>query len=146
MSSTERTSIVAFCETGCLKMSLSSKTVKSSKKRLWSRKWKKLKRLLEKYWGISLERDLLSRLRWQKTEKGYELIFLPSAYRDYPSRPRKIVDLVRWRASLGHALARLLVKEVTIQIAGVIPQVGPCLLYTSPSPRDLSTARMPSSA
>ncbi len=101
------------------------KTVKSSKKRLWSRKWKKLKRLLEKYWGISLERDLLSRLRWQKTEKGYELIFLPSAYRDYPSRPKKIVDLVRWRASLGHALARLLVKEVTIQIAGVIPQVGP---------------------
>ena len=25
-------------------------------------------------------------------------------------------------------------------------QVGPCLLYTSPSPRDLSTSRMPSSA
>ena len=24
--------------------------------------------------------------------------------------------------------------------------VGPCLLYTSPSPRDLSTSRMPSSA
>ena len=101
------------------------KTVKPSKKVLWSRKWKKLKRLLEKYWGISLERDLLSRLRWQKTEKGYELTFLPSTYRDYPSRPRKIVDFVRWRASLGHALARLVVKEVTIQIAGAIPQIGP---------------------
>ena len=25
-------------------------------------------------------------------------------------------------------------------------EVGPCLLYTSPSPRDLSTSRMPSSA
>ena len=25
-------------------------------------------------------------------------------------------------------------------------QEGPCLLYTSPSPRDLSTSRMPSSA
>ena len=25
-------------------------------------------------------------------------------------------------------------------------QMGPCLLYTSPSPRDLSTSRMPSSA
>ena len=24
--------------------------------------------------------------------------------------------------------------------------IGPCLLYTSPSPRDLSTSRMPSSA
>ncbi len=101
------------------------RTVKPSKKFFWGRKWKKLKRLLEKYWGISLERDLLSRLRWQKTEKGYELTFLPSAYKDYPSRPRKIVDFVRWRASLGHALARLLVKEVTIQIAGVIPHIGP---------------------
>ena len=26
------------------------------------------------------------------------------------------------------------------------PEVYPCLLYTSPSPRDLSTSRMPSSA
>ena len=59
------------------------------------------------------------------TEKGYELTFLPSTYKDYPSRPRKIVDFVRWRASLGHALARLVVKEVTIQIAGAIPQIGP---------------------
>ena len=29
---------------------------------------------------------------------------------------------------------------------GVEPQGGHCLLYTSPSPRDLSTSRMPSSA
>eukprot|EP00831_Metopus_contortus_P046838 TRINITY_DN37672_c0_g1_i2.p3 TRINITY_DN37672_c0_g1~~TRINITY_DN37672_c0_g1_i2.p3 ORF type:complete len:111 (+),score=26.41 TRINITY_DN37672_c0_g1_i2:62-394(+) len=29
-----------------------------------------------------------------------------------------------------------------LQLAGI----GPCLLYTSPSPRDLSTSRMPSSA
>jgi len=28
----------------------------------------------------------------------------------------------------------------------VYPQIRPCLLYTSPSPRDLSTSRMPSSA
>ena len=27
-----------------------------------------------------------------------------------------------------------------------VTQVNPCLLYTSPSPRDLSTSRMPSSA
>ena len=26
------------------------------------------------------------------------------------------------------------------------PRIGTCLLYTSPSPRDLSTSRMPSSA
>ena len=28
----------------------------------------------------------------------------------------------------------------------IYQQDGPCLLYTSPSPRDLSTSRMPSSA
>ena len=27
-----------------------------------------------------------------------------------------------------------------------LPEIGDCLLYTSPSPRDLSTSRMPSSA
>ena len=37
------------------------------------------------------------------------------------------------------------------EISGDLPSVdakltGPCLLYTSPSPRDLSTSRMPSSA
>jgi len=30
--------------------------------------------------------------------------------------------------------------------AGYVGQSGSCLLYTSPSPRDLSTSRMPSSA
>ena len=28
----------------------------------------------------------------------------------------------------------------------IVAVYGPCLLYTSPSPRDLSTSRMPSSA
>ena len=32
------------------------------------------------------------------------------------------------------------------QYAGVAQTIGVCLLYTSPSPRDLSTSRMPSSA
>ena len=31
-------------------------------------------------------------------------------------------------------------------VDGQDPQDGGCLLYTSPSPRDLSTSRMPSSA
>ena len=38
-------------------------------------------------------------------------------------------------------------KESKINHAGKAPRrVEPCLLYTSPSPRDLSTSRMPSSA
>ncbi len=32
------------------------------------------------------------------------------------------------------------------RVIGVVPQHNNCLLYTSPSPRDLSTSRMPSSA
>ena len=34
-----------------------------------------------------------------------------------------------------------------LSLVTMIPfAIGPCLLYTSPSPRDLSTSRMPSSA
>ena len=33
-----------------------------------------------------------------------------------------------------------------VALAGAVAGVGACLLYTSPSPRDLSTSRMPSSA
>ena len=36
-------------------------------------------------------------------------------------------------------------KEIAIAVAEIIPD-NSCLLYTSPSPRDLSTSRMPSSA
>ena len=31
-------------------------------------------------------------------------------------------------------------------VGEVFPQLGPCLLYTSPSPRDATLSRMPSSA
>ena len=37
-------------------------------------------------------------------------------------------------------------KWVTTEIDPVIGEANSCLLYTSPSPRDLSTSRMPSSA
>ena len=32
------------------------------------------------------------------------------------------------------------------QVIQILDYLGTCLLYTSPSPRDLSTSRMPSSA
>ena len=35
---------------------------------------------------------------------------------------------------------------VTDNVEGIVPEFLACLLYTSPSPRDLSTSRMPSSA
>ena len=37
-------------------------------------------------------------------------------------------------------------NEIFAELAGMAPQPEVCLLYTSPSPRDLSTSRMPSSA
>ena len=42
--------------------------------------------------------------------------------------------------------ARKLGPEGEIQARGEIALLKACLLYTSPSPRDLSTSRMPSSA
>ena len=40
-----------------------------------------------------------------------------------------------------------IVQEVAKELGvGYIEKHMPCLLYTSPSPRDLSTSRMPSSA
>ena len=35
---------------------------------------------------------------------------------------------------------------VTMALCEAIEQIDPCLLYTSPSPRDISGSRMPSSA
>ncbi|MEE2742285.1 MAG: hypothetical protein VYD54_00160, partial [Bdellovibrionota bacterium] len=101
------------------------RTVPSSKRLLWKRKWSKLGNLLKKYWGIPLNDDFLSKLRWEKKDKGYALYF--NFEKGSLSRPRKIVDFVRWRAGLGRALAKLLVKEVTIQLGGLIPGVGPLL-------------------
>ena len=37
-------------------------------------------------------------------------------------------------------------KEAEQQDAGTQPPAQPCLLYTSPSPRDRTRSRMPSSA
>ena len=40
----------------------------------------------------------------------------------------------------------LLVGDKNTKVSGVLVTLDTCLLYTSPSPRDLSTSRMPSSA
>ena len=66
-----------------------------------------------------------------------------------PSHRGKKLGEQLWFARRDHLLARLR-PGGTIGLDGVDPMVpfyaAGCLLYTSPSPRDLSTSRMPSSA
>ena len=53
-----------------------------------------------------------------------------------------------WIASLfyGQATASKEEAEKLAELLSLDPAITACLLYTSPSPRDLSTSRMPSSA
>ena len=54
------------------------------------------------------------------------------------------------QTGIAHFLEHMAFKGTrtrsAVNIAEAIEDVGGCLLYTSPSPRDLSTSRMPSSA
>ena len=57
------------------------------------------------------------------------------------------LGLLGLAGNLGNALLRLLFVIAVALMVSVQPQAyRGCLLYTSPSPRDLSTSRMPSSA
>ena len=50
------------------------------------------------------------------------------------------------RLQIVDTKANILITANAIIISVVLGSLYPCLLYTSPSPRDLSTSRMPSSA
>ena len=58
--------------------------------------------------------------------------------------PLEIIE--NWRALAKKVLNTLRNRNITEFIVVTIPEALGCLLYTSPSPRDLSTSRMPSSA
>ena len=72
------------------------------------------------------------------------MTFSPEAYLWF--KTLHIVGVVVWFAGLFY-LVRLFIYHVeTEELAPELQQPFRCLLYTSPSPRDLSTSRMPSSA
>ena len=66
----------------------------------------------------------------------------PSQY-EYPAVSPEVYEARRKQATADFLQRRL--ERSTPYQAG-IPGINACLLYTSPSPRDLSTSRMPSSA
>ena len=43
-------------------------------------------------------------------------------------------------------MAKVKLGDFEVTLNGELPEVGSCLLYTSPSPRDVEESRMPSSA
>ena len=70
----------------------------------------------------------------QKTKKD--------AHNDAPKGPEASTDrLERWRGKVKTGL-----EGMRKELKQAIEDYQTCLLYTSPSPRDLSTSRMPSSA
>ena len=66
------------------------------------------------------------------------------AYADTYSDPSSIV-FENYNGGLGEVRAQVESGSVTWDIVDVLPSDA-CLLYTSPSPRDMWTSRMPSSA
>ena len=72
---------------------------------------------------------------------------LSGAPQDLPPAARRLIEAAGARVLIfeTNSLALELRPDVAFFVDGPGP-IKPCLLYTSPSPRDLSTSRMPSSA
>ena len=64
------------------------------------------------------------------------------------SMDKKSVGRTSCNPAVGGLAKGQMIKEVDVLggIMGFFADLSTCLLYTSPSPRDLSTSRMPSSA
>ena len=72
-----------------------------------------------------------------------------------PERIQELVDTyaIPWAKDIAIALLIFIIGRIVVGavVSTFVKLMGkskydPCLLYTSPSPRDLSTSRMPSSA
>ena len=75
-------------------------------------------------------------------------LYGPNHWPEQPPGLREVV-LAYWRAceGVGQRLLTLIAGMMAVDPAWFLSLFDqPCLLYTSPSPRDLSTSRMPSSA
>ena len=57
-----------------------------------------------------------------------------------------IIGIFGWEREVKQKVRISMEMSFDISKAGKSDEINDCLLYTSPSPRDLSTSRMPSSA
>ena len=67
---------------------------------------------------------------------GAEICLIP----EIPYNLKTIIDIIQSRYDDGKGFVNIVIAE------GAKPKNGTCLLYTSPSPRDATLSRMPSSA
>ena len=78
---------------------------------------------------------------WKDTEDDNQLAMLE---RDVDKESYEEAQMVRQLEEECQELA--LVDKAAVDEADNVIELVPCLLYTSPSPRDISGSRMPSSA
>ena len=73
--------------------------------------------------------------------------FKVSEHTELCSDINHVIQFVRkWEEKRHHLPFEIDGIVIKVNDLGIQDQLGFCLLYTSPSPRDLSTSRMPSSA
>ena len=78
------------------------------------------------------------RFQWEPAQKSHVLLY-PEGMKVLSESAAEIVTLMDGKNSIAAIVIALEKKFPDVDLKG-------CLLYTSPSPRDLSTSRMPSSA
>ena len=83
-------------------------------------------------------------LRWDRSKPSTGVD--PDVYLVEPAPPKGEAEksLCLWKE--GHHAPRVAIEVVSAETADKDYHDGPCLLYTSPSPRDRTRSRMPSSA
>ena len=89
--------------------------------------------------------DMVTRIRMSP---GIPIVRSAIQHKNLSTRPPipEGMKVVAVRVAAHDTISNLLRPGNKIDVIGVFKTRNPCLLYTSPSPRDLSTSRMPSSA
>ena len=81
-----------------------------------------------------------------KVRKGRSLPDGSAAYEGRPGATMPDYDFAEAKKELVEKYGEFAIDETEVLSHAMYPQVTGCLLYTSPSPRDATLSRMPSSA